>query len=195
MRTPAGRPCRVITISSSTASRRYFDKSSFISARATSRAALRWRPLLVEPRLGVRFRDDREDLDLRLCNVIEHPDVSDPQAILRLAHPPEPLDPTLADLCRLVRQVHVERLYDARPKRHRQILERPCSSRRKNDLKCHCGQILARFFDRFKCGCGFSGLTIAFTSGRSPSHRRPSGATRVSWLMAFFGVRRFRPSQ
>ena len=29
--------------------------------------------LFVEPRLGVGFRDDCEDLDLRFCNVIEHP--------------------------------------------------------------------------------------------------------------------------
>src|SRR4051812_12021010 len=158
MRTPAGRPCRVITISSSTASRRYFDKSSFISANATVRPALRWRPLLVESRLGVRLRDDRENLDLGLCNVIEHPDVSDPQAILRLAHPAEPLDPTLADFCRLVRQMYIERSYDARPKRHRQILERPCSSRRNNDRKCHSGQIPARFFGpvQYRCAVQWS---------------------------------------
>src|SRR2546422_3301372 len=74
MSTPAGRACRVITISSSTASRRYLERSSFTSARATSLDFLVWSPLLVEPRLGVGLRDNREDLDLRFCNVIEHPD-------------------------------------------------------------------------------------------------------------------------
>src|SRR6266478_1131899 len=102
MSMPAGRPCRVITISSPTASRKYLDKSSFTSARATSRVTLRWCPLFVEPRLGFGLRDDREDLDLRFCNVIEHPDVAYSQAVLRLAQTPESLNATLADLCRFV---------------------------------------------------------------------------------------------
>src|SRR5437762_11552658 len=83
---PAGRPWRVITISSSTAIRRYFDRSSLISTRPTALGVVRGcRPLLVEPCLGVGFRDDGEDLDLRFCNVIKHPDVVHSQAVLRLA--------------------------------------------------------------------------------------------------------------
>ena len=38
-------------------------------------------PFLIEPRVGVGFRDDREDLDLRFCNVIEHPDVAHAEAV------------------------------------------------------------------------------------------------------------------
>jgi hypothetical protein len=50
--------------------------------------------LFVQPRPGLGLRDNREDLDLRFCNVIEHPDVAYAQAILRLAQAPESLDPT-----------------------------------------------------------------------------------------------------
>src|SRR5688572_20313296 len=107
---PAGRPCRVMTISSSTASRRYLERSSFTSASATSRALFAWRALFVKPRLRFGFRDDREDFDLRFCNVIEHSNVAHTQAILRLAQAPESLDPALADLRRLMRQVKVDRL-------------------------------------------------------------------------------------
>jgi hypothetical protein len=111
-----------MTISSSTASRRYLDRLSFTSARATSFAALCRRAFFVEPRLRFGLRDNREDLDLRFSNVIEHPDVANPQTVLRLTQAPESLDPTLADLRRLVRQMHVKRLRDAISDRHRQIL-------------------------------------------------------------------------
>jgi len=167
MRMPAGRPCLVITISSSTASRRYFERSSLTSARATSFALLGWRTLFVEPGLRFGLRDNCEDLDLRLCNVIEHPDVANAQAILRLAQAPEALDPTLADLRRLVRHVYDERLRDARPNRHREILEGRRGCRRKDDLECHSSYILARFQEMFQTASSrFSGLTPAFTSGR-----------------------------
>src|SRR5262245_19579841 len=115
---PAGRPCRVMTISSAAACRRYFDRSSFTAARATCRGASR-RCLFVEP--GVRFglRDDGEDLDLRLCNVIKHPDVVNAQPILRLAEPPKALDTALADLRRFVGQMHADGLDDASAHWHR----------------------------------------------------------------------------
>ena len=106
---------------------------------------MRWGAFFVEPRLGFGLRDDREDLDFRLCNVIEHPDVANAQSVLRLAETAESLDPILADLCRVVRQMRLKRLRDARTNRHRQILERRRGCRRKNDLKCQSGHILARF--------------------------------------------------
>ena len=137
MRIPAGRPCRVIRISSSTASRRYLERSSFTSASATSRALFDWRALFVEPRLRFGLRDDREDLDLRFCNVIEHSNVAHAQAVLRLAQALESLDPTLADFRRLVRQVHVDRLDDAGTNWDREILERRRRRRRQNDLERH----------------------------------------------------------
>lgn len=115
MRTPAGRPWRVITISSSTANRRYFERSSFTAARATSLGSFRaWRPLLVEPRLRFGFRDDSEDLDFRFCNVIEHPDIAHAQTVLRLAQAPETFDSTLADFRRLVGQMDFKGFLHAR---------------------------------------------------------------------------------
>ncbi|MGH9330056.1 MAG: hypothetical protein ACRD09_06410, partial [Vicinamibacterales bacterium] len=104
-----------MTISLSTARRKYFERSSLTSARGTTLVAgLGGRALRIEPALRLGFRDDREDLDLRFCNVIEHPDVANPQAILRLAQTSESLDSALADLRRLVRQVQGKRLRDAR---------------------------------------------------------------------------------
>lgn len=73
-----------MTISSSAASRRYFEKSSFTSASATALGTAFARALLVEPSLRLFFRDDGEDLDLRFSNVIKHPDVVDAQSVLRL---------------------------------------------------------------------------------------------------------------
>ena len=109
MITPAGRPCRVMTISSAAASRKYFDRSSLTLARAT---ALTGRAFLVEPGLGFLFFDDREDFDCSLGNVIEHPDVVDPEAILRLPQPPEPLDATLAGFGRLESKMALKRIPD-----------------------------------------------------------------------------------
>jgi len=99
-----------MTISSSTASRRYLDRSSFTSASATSFGRLRWRPFFVEPRLGFGRRDNREDVNVRLCNVIKHPDVANTESVLRLAEATESLDSALADFRRLVRQMHCKRL-------------------------------------------------------------------------------------
>lgn len=74
MRPPAGRPCRVITISPVAASRRYRERSSFTFATAT---AFIGRAFLLEPRPGLGLRDDREDFDGSFRDVIEHPDLVD----------------------------------------------------------------------------------------------------------------------
>jgi len=42
--------------------------------------------------VGFGLRDDREDLDFRLCSVIEHPDVANALSVLRLAETAEALD-------------------------------------------------------------------------------------------------------
>ena len=162
---PAGRPWRVMTISSSTANRRYFDRSSLISARATALGLVSgWRPLLFEPRLRVGFRDDSEDLDLRFCNVIKHPDVAHSEAVLGLAQTPESLDAALADLRWCVREVQFEGLLDSGANRHRQVLQRGHGLRSQNDLKSQSGQIIARI-----AGCGneswSGGLTCGFSRG------------------------------
>src|SRR5204862_3671195 len=111
IRIPAGRPCRVMTISSATASRRYLEKSSLIFATGTAFVGfLDWRAPLFEPFLRFGFRDDRKDLDLCFCNVIKQPDVAHAQVILRLAQPTKSLDSTLADLPGIMGQMVFERL-------------------------------------------------------------------------------------
>jgi hypothetical protein len=39
----------------------------------------------------LRLEDDGKDLDRRFCDVIEHPDVANPQSVLRLAEAAQPL--------------------------------------------------------------------------------------------------------
>ena len=73
-------------------------------ASATLRA---WGALLVEPRLRLGFRDDREDVDFRVGDVIEHPYFTYPKSILRLVEPLQPLDPALAELGRLESKVQL----------------------------------------------------------------------------------------
>lgn len=133
-----------MTISSSAASRRYLEKSSFTSASATALGAAFARALLVEPSLRLLFRDDGEDLDLRFSNVIKHPDVINAKPVLRLAQAAEPLDSALAHLCRLVPQMPLDRVLHACTNRRRQPLQSRNSFRREDDLISQSGQILAR---------------------------------------------------
>jgi hypothetical protein len=69
--------------------------------------------LLVEPGVRLLFRDDGKDLDFRFSNVIEHPDVANPETVLRLAHTAKSLNAALADLHRLVLQMPLNRILDA----------------------------------------------------------------------------------
>src|SRR6266536_4537961 len=89
MRTPAGRPWRVITISCRSASRRYRERSSFTLASATRFA---WGPRSLEPLLGLRLEDDDKDFDDPFRDVIEHPYLVNTQAVLRSVQPAQPLD-------------------------------------------------------------------------------------------------------
>src|SRR2546427_465064 len=79
------------------------------SPAAALGVVLDWRPLLAEPDLRLGFRDDREDLDLRFCNVIEHPDVAHAKTVLGLAQTAQPLDPALADFRRFMGEVLFKR--------------------------------------------------------------------------------------
>src|SRR5262249_19666178 len=97
MSTPAARPCRVIKISPSVASLRYFDRSSLTLARAT---ALGGRAFPLEPGLRFGFGDDCEDVDRRFRNVIKHLDVANSKAILWPTQTAEPLNAALADRSR-----------------------------------------------------------------------------------------------
>lgn len=176
---PAGRPCRVITISSSAASRRYFDRSSLTSASATF-LGLAWvgRPFRVEPSLRFGFCDDREDLDFGLCNVIEHPDVIDAQAVLRLPQASETLDSAPAVL-RLVCEMQLESPLDSRANRTGKAFSAAAAAGARTTstpLWLHSSQnrnSSSRLPVR-------RSPTSAFTSDGSRSHQPPSGATRVS---------------
>jgi hypothetical protein len=54
-------------------------------------------------------------VERRPLNIIEHSDLSQAEAVLRLCHPSEPLDPALADLGRLVPQMDLQRISDGCP--------------------------------------------------------------------------------
>jgi hypothetical protein len=106
MMTPAGRPCRVITISSDAARRKYLDRSSLTFANATVVERARF----VEPLLRFGLRDDGEDFDRTLGNVIEHPNVIHAQTVLGLTEAPEPLDAASTGLRWLESKVALQRI-------------------------------------------------------------------------------------
>ena len=74
-------------------------------ARATLRG---WGALLVEPGLRLRLRDDREDLDFLVGDVIEHPYLTHPKSVLRLVEPLQALDPALAELRRFESKMQLD---------------------------------------------------------------------------------------
>ena len=78
-------------------------------ARATRRG---WGSLFCEPGCRFDFRDDGEDFDGLFGDVIEHPDLINPEAILRPIKPAESLDATLAQPPRLVPQVQLDGVPD-----------------------------------------------------------------------------------
>src|SRR5713101_2445120 len=125
-----------MTISSSAASRKYFDRSSLTFARATSRSR---RALPVEPGLGLLLFDDREDFDCGLGNVIEHPDLVDSKAILRLTQASKPLDATLARFRWFESEVASQSIPDLAPNSCRQSLKRLGSVWGQHDVEPHSG--------------------------------------------------------
>ena len=147
MRIPAGFPWRVIRISSRSASRRYFERSSLIFARATSRFG---NPFLDEPGFSLRFGDDGEDLDRLARDVIEHPDVIHSEPKLRAAQPPEPLDAALTHPSWLMTQMRFECIpypypYPyPRPGIGLEALERLGRGWREDDRVTHSGYNVAR---------------------------------------------------
>ena len=86
------------------------------------------RAFLVEPGLGLLLVDDREDFDRGLGNVIEHPDLVDSEAILRLTQTSEPLDAALARFRRLESEVTFEGVSDFAPDTRWQPLKCPAGS-------------------------------------------------------------------
>src|SRR5262245_14585997 len=141
MSTPAARPCRVIKISPSVASLRYFDRSSLTFARAT---ALGGRAFPLEPGLRFGFGDDCEDLDRGFRNVIKHPDVANSKAILWPTQPAEPFDATLADRCRLEPEMAFESISHLASAARGKAPESRQGSRSQDDLSAHSGYMIAR---------------------------------------------------
>ncbi len=130
-----------MTISSSAASRKYFEKSSFSSARATSRAG---RAFLVEPRLGLLLGDDCKDFDRRFCNVIEHPHLPDAKSVLWPAESTKPLNAALADSAWFVSQVTFESVAHPCPIATGQPPEILGGLWCQDNLESHSGQMIAR---------------------------------------------------
>jgi len=54
------------------------------------------------------LRDDREDFDPCFCNVIEHPDLINPESVLWLLQAAQPLDAATTQLGRLVTQMSLD---------------------------------------------------------------------------------------
>jgi hypothetical protein len=105
---------------------------------------LGWSALFVEPRLRLGLRDDGEDFDFCLCDVIEHPNLIRSQSILRLLEASEMLDPAPAHLRGLVAQVDLEGIPDLRSVVGRQGTQSLSGARREDDLEPHSGQSIAR---------------------------------------------------
>jgi hypothetical protein len=164
MSTPAGRPCRVITISSRAANRKYFERSSFTCASATA-----WtrRSFLREPTLRLLLGDDGKDFDRRFCNVIEHHDVADPQSVLRLAEAAQPLHATFADFRRFVSEVAVDRVLDQRSLVAGQLPKHASGLWSQDDVERHFWlNDSQNFYDKAIC-CFRGGLTVGFSRGGS----------------------------
>ena len=109
MSIPAGRPCRVMTMSSVAANRGYFERSPLALTSATT---LIGRSFPLEPGLRLGLPNDRKDFDGRFRNVIEYPYVIDSEPILWSAQATQPLDTAPADLLRFMSQVALEGIPD-----------------------------------------------------------------------------------
>jgi hypothetical protein len=62
------------------------------------------------------FGDDGEDLNCTLCEVIEHPDFTDPQSELGPIQAPKTLDSTPTELCGLESKVSFDRISNLGPR-------------------------------------------------------------------------------
>src|SRR5713101_7900353 len=103
---PAGFPCLVMTISSLSARRRYFDRSSLISDRATCFIAF---TMFRKPGISLGFRHNRQDLDHLFCHIVKHPNiVTDTKTVLGMREPSESFDAALARFGWLMPQMRLE---------------------------------------------------------------------------------------
>src|SRR5262249_13098033 len=103
-----------MTISCRSARRRYLERSSFTSDSATF---VFFFAFLREPFICILLGDDCQYLNTRIgfIHIVEYSNVLDAQAILGPGHTAQPLNPTLAYLCRLVAKVTLYRVLDGGP--------------------------------------------------------------------------------
>lgn len=66
----------------------------------------------LEPGLGLGFRNDREDLDFFVGDVIENAYLFNAEAVLRLSEPTKALDAAFGRLRRLVPEVRPDGILD-----------------------------------------------------------------------------------
>jgi len=90
------------------------------------------------------LRDDGEDFNGFVRNVIEHSHLSNPEAILGLAQTPQTFDPALAHPGRFVAQVPFEGIPYFHPTIRRERPEGASRLRRQDDLIPHPGYNIAR---------------------------------------------------
>lgn len=139
----------MITSSSFSASRRYLDRSSFTFASATF---LGWDALGPEPRLDLLLRDDGEDFDSILGDVIEHPDPANTESIPRTTEAAEPLDSAPAHSLRLAAEMDLECVTSLRPNVSVKGSQLASGARCENPIVPHSGQSLARLLVHDRAG-------------------------------------------
>src|SRR6266851_3859740 len=92
-----------MTISSFSDRRRYFDRSSLTSDRATRFIVL---SMFREPCVNLGFLHDRQDLDRLFSHIVKHANVvACAKSILRMRQTAQPFDAALAHFGRLMPQM------------------------------------------------------------------------------------------
>src|SRR3989304_9784731 len=104
-----------MTICSFSARRRYFERSSLTSLRGTLFMSL---ASLSQPVIRVGFRDDGDDPDAAIANIVEDSDFADPKAKLWAPFACKALDPGAGDIGRLMAQMALQPVSDLRPAIH-----------------------------------------------------------------------------
>jgi hypothetical protein len=94
---------------------------------------------------GLRFGHDGQNFDGRAGNIIEHPDIVDPQLVLRAVQSPQSLDPATTGFLGPVLEMGFERGSHGGPNVRLQALKIVDSFWGEDDVERHSGQIVARF--------------------------------------------------
>src|SRR5262249_788100 len=131
-----------MTIASVSARRRYLDRSSLISDRATCFIAFTMFP---KPSIGLGFRHDGQDLNHLFDHIVIHPNiVADAKAVLGMSQPSKPLDPALARPGWLVPQMLLNAVSHRSAYVALELAQILGRFRGEQDFVAHSGYILAR---------------------------------------------------